>query len=466
MSSAKTVIDAKGSRYELTKKIGQGGQGAVYAVKGGKLAVKVVPGRGPAHRERMRNQLAHVRRLPLGDLSLAKPLEMLRPPHTGYVMELLTGMEPIKNLLKPPKGKAPSVAWYHEGGGLRRRLLLLARAASILARLHGKGLAYADPSPANIFVSADPAYHEVWFIDSDNLCYESSPNSKGGVYTPFYGAPEMVRGESGVTTLTDMHAFAVIAFQVLVLAHPFIGDYVNDGDPELEEQAMAGKVPWIDDVEDACNRASFGVDRDGVLSKRLKELFQQTFGAGRKDPTARPGAAEWAKRLFAAADATIFCPDCKGSYYFNEPTCPWCDASRPGFAMALFHLFDPGYGPNGGILEKPHGKRKRAVIVDQFVLSEGVPRHITRRMAIGPEASMPDEPMMEVVLKGNQVFVSRVDGNTYRLSSPTGRKESEIGEIKKSIGLKAGEASWRVHFGETKRLHRLMRFEIRSGGHQ
>ena len=102
MSTTKSVIDVNGIRYELAHLLGRGGQGAVYAVKGGRLAVKLVAGRGPNGRERIRNHLTHIRRLPLRDLALAKPLEMLRPPHTGYVMELLTGMVPIKSLLAPP----------------------------------------------------------------------------------------------------------------------------------------------------------------------------------------------------------------------------------------------------------------------------------------------------------------------------------------------------------------------------
>lgn len=88
MSALMTVIDQNGVRYELTKLLGRGGQGEVYAVKGGRLAVKIMSGCNQYQRDRLRNQLTHVRRLPLSDLALAKPIEMLRPPHTGYVIKL------------------------------------------------------------------------------------------------------------------------------------------------------------------------------------------------------------------------------------------------------------------------------------------------------------------------------------------------------------------------------------------
>ena len=464
MSVARSVVDANGVSYELAELLGRGGQGAVYAVKGGRLAVKIVSDAGPTHRERMRNQLAQVRRLPLGDLSLAKPLEMLRPPHTGYVMELLTGMVPIKTLLTPPKGQAPSVEWYLKSGGLRRRLLALGRTASVLAGLHGKGLAYSDPSPANIFVSADGDFNEVWFIDTDNLRYESAPRARGGVFTPFYGAPELVRGESGVTTLTDVHAFAVIAFQTLTLAHPFIGDLVNDGEPELEEQALAGLVPWIDDDDDDRNRCNFGVPRPWVLSPRLGESFARTFGAGRTDPRARPGASEWAERLFAAADAVITCSQCSGSYYFDQKQCNWCDAGRPTFATAVFHYWDPSAGPDGAILKKPRGTKSSPVLFGHGVVTEGQPFRITRRHAFGQQSGMADEPVISATLQGDKVCLKSLDGNGYRLVSATGNRQSEVGGREQTMTLKPGQASWRLHFGDDENPHRVLSFQLRTGG--
>jgi len=464
MSIVKSVVDINGVRYELGEQLGRGGQGAVYAVKSGRLAVKLVDGQGSSNRERMRNQLIHVRRLPLGDLSLAKPLEMLRPPHTGYVMELLTGMVPIKSLLSPPKGQAPTVDWYLQTGGLQRRLLVLGRTANVLSRLHGKGLAYSDPSPANIFVSSDVDFAEVWFIDTDNLRYESTPGSNAGVYTPGYGAPELVRGESGVTTLTDAYAFSVIAFQTLTLAHPFIGDLVNNGEPELEEQAFAGHLPWIDDPEDERNRASFGIPRDWVLSARLKEGFERAFGTGRVSPAARPSAAEWAERLFTAADATIECPGCGGDFYFNMPRCTWCDANRPTFTMAVFHLWDPTNGPKGGILSKPHGDKVVPVRVGHGTVTQGRPLCITRRLAFGQMGAKGGEPVIEVGMSEGQVRLRSLDGVQYRLFSASGGHQTVLSEQPQVIQLVAGQASWRLHFGNHDSLHRVVSFELRPGG--
>jgi DNA-binding helix-hairpin-helix protein with protein kinase domain len=461
MRPIKTVTDQNGVRYELTALLGRGGQGAVYAIKGGRLAVKILTDGNQARRERLRNQLTHVRRLPLRDLALAKPLEMLRPPHTGYVMELLTDMVPIKTLMVPKKGEAPSIEWYIEGGGLRKRLLVLGRAAHLISQLHGKGLVFSDPSPANIFISKARDNQEVWMIDTDNLQYESSPCA--AFFTPGYGAPELLSNASGVTTLTDAFSFAVIAFQALSLAHPFIGDMVNDGDPELEDQAFAGKLPWIDDPEDDSNRATFGVPRQWVLSPRLMDAFYLAFGPGRSDPTVRPGASEWADRLYGAADATIECPACSGSFYFTQPHCPWCERARPSFVTAVFHLWDPEFGPQGGILAKPKGETMRPVLAGHGAVSAGRAFVITRRLAFGQLSGPSGEPVVSVTLSGQGITLKSLDGNVYPLFSPTGSQKTEIGDREKTIRLEERQGSWRLHFGPNDALHRVMSFELRKG---
>ena len=463
MSQQKSVVDINGARYQLTGLLGRGGQGAVYAVQGGRFAVKVISGQDPAKRERLRNQLAHVRRLPLRNLNLARPLEMLREPYIGYVMELLTDMVPIQNLLSPPKNTESILDWFQKTGSLRRRLKILGKVASILARLHGKGLAYSDPSPANIFISKDPSYDEVWFIDADNLCYESNVQSKSIVFTPRYGAPELVRGNAGVSTLTDVHAFAVIAFQALTLVHPFIGDYVNDGDPELEEQALAGHIPWVEDKANDINYASFGIPREWVLSKMLSGMFSRVFGAGRCEPSVRPGMAEWVERLLSATDATLQCTECSGTFYMDRETCTWCDAKRPIFLMAKMFLWDPGLGKNGNFVYQAKGDKRVAVPIDYLVVSEGDCAVISRRFAFGEHGDGTDNKLISIVFSDNKIHLTSLDGSEYRLSPFSGKGETKVGDITKTLIGKPGKLAWLLHFGPTEQFHRAMHFEIHPG---
>ena len=278
-----------------------------------------------------------------------------------------------------------------------------------------------------------------------------------------YGAPELVRGRSGVNTLTDVHAFVVIAFRALVVTHPFIGDLVNDGEPELEEKAFKGLLPWIDDPEDDSNRTSSGVPRERVLSTRLAEMFQRTFGEGRLTPEHRPGAAEWAERLFAAADATIRCSDCKSTFYFNQRRCTWCDEERPTFAMAVLHLWDPQHGANGGILAKPQQGTTRPVRVGHGAVTSATPFTVTRRLAfdrLGPDI---DESVVEASLVGDRLTLRSRDGEQYRLLSATGGRQATVSDQPQTLRLKPGQASWRLHFGDKSRRHRVLSFELWPG---
>jgi hypothetical protein len=136
----KRVFDEHRNVYELERELGRGGQGAVFSVKGGRRAIKVLFDRSSSQRELLRRQLKHIQQmnLELRELAIARPLEMLQPPHLGYVMELVTGMMPLSRLIDIPRNVDSLAEWYLSGGGLRRRLLLLARCAEVLSQLHSK----------------------------------------------------------------------------------------------------------------------------------------------------------------------------------------------------------------------------------------------------------------------------------------------------------------------------------------
>lgn len=448
----KEVFDMNAVRYPIKRKLGQGGQGKVYEVDGGRLAVKLIFNRSSARREHLRNQLISVKRLPLKDIAIAKPVSMLRPPHLGYVMELLTDMIPIKNLTDLPKDAESSLEWYIGGGGLKRRLRLLSNIADLLSQLHGKGLVYSDPSPNNIFISENPDYNEVYFIDADNIRYQSSPVSTA-LYTPGYGAPELVRGKSGVNSLTDVHAFAVLAFQTLSAVHPLIGDMVNEGEPELEEKALEGLLPWIENPDDDSNRSDHGIPRDVVLSKKLRELFEQAFGPGLTDPMRRPGIAEWTERLHTAANAVLTCPNCKWSYYSTETECPKCDSPRPAYVRAQFTRWDADYCCITGNKGKP-------VTLDTARFTENEPLIITDRLAKGKTGRSVNRPCIRVSLKEKFLYIESLDDKDSFLSSPSGSKRLEIGSEVRRIPVDHKDVSWLLHFGSDDTSHRVAIFHL------
>jgi serine/threonine protein kinase len=259
---------------------------------------------------------------------------------------------------------------YLNQGGIRRRLKLLAKLSRTLADLHGRGMAFGDLSPANIFVSKSVEDSEVWLIDCDNICVNERNNydikyetgRAGTVYTPSYGAPEVVRDEAMVNSLTDSWSFGIIAFRLLTAIHPFIGDVVSDGEPELEDSAYRGELPWIEHPDDYSNQSEQGIPRSLVILKPLAELFEQCFNIGRDEPISRPSLSQWAEVLEHCVEWLVNCHDCKGSYYYalvdKKLNCSFCDSSADITKLIFLkhYLFDQS------IMDLPNAKES-----DRFI---------------------------------------------------------------------------------------------------
>lgn len=364
MNDIRQVYDETGALHVLSKLIGSGGQGDVWLAEGGRRIVKLLKNHSSADARAMRNQFAFVRRLDLADLHVAKPIAVLKQPHVGYVAEFLAEMVPIKTLIEAPKSNL--LRWYLDTGGLRRRLRLLAHAGEALHGLHARGVIYADVSHNNVFVSEPTNATEAWLIDLDNLSHES--DHRHAIYTPSYGAPELVARTAGCTSLSDAWAFAVLVWQTLTLTHPFLGDYVNDGEPELEEAAFAGRLPWVRHSTNEQNRCSTGLPPECVLAKNLEELASRTFEKGRDDRIARPGVSDWVDRLHAAADQTVACPNCFSTYFVTEQACSWCEEPMPGIVPIRFSYWHP----DKGLVNGPKRLRQLPLTQEGLVLNSRV----------------------------------------------------------------------------------------------
>ncbi|MDR0507538.1 MAG: hypothetical protein LBH32_12105 [Dysgonamonadaceae bacterium] len=371
------VIDEYSNIHILTDKLGEGGQGVVYRTRDSNIAVKLVTNEGEPVKDdteivKNNKRFEQIRLLPIpAGLQIAMPSTPLKG-NAGYVMRLLSEMIPFSSfgftyqhydigneitpfwLVQLSEKRARQILYYWKTGGLRRRLLALSQAASILARLHSRGLVYVDISPNNIFVSDSLDTTLVWFIDADNLRYEGG---SAHIYTPGFGAPEVVQGMDVCSSFSDCYAFACLAFWMLTMQHPFEGKALTDDEIDEEDwdddptngpqqKAWAGLLPFIDDPDDDSNRAG-GLPRKLFLNTSLAAFFEKTFCTGRRIPEKRPSALLWARELAAAADQCIVCNTCGMSYYYTEDICPYCDTVKPRLLVAK------GYRPGAATAEKP-----------------------------------------------------------------------------------------------------------------
>ncbi len=419
------------------KVLGKGGQGVVFRTSDPDLAIKLVtdesgnPITDEESVKRYSKRFKRVRLLPLQEnLNISVPAALLQN-NAGYVMQLLSEMVPFSHfwldgksaekigpddipawLSAMPENEAKKIVHYYKTGGLRRRLHALYKCASLLARLHGNGMVYGDISPNNIFISEGLDDSSVWLIDADNIRFEIT---SGGsvVYTPKYGAPELVQGKDGGRPSSDCHAFAVVAFYLLSLIHPFVGKKVDGGDwadeendgEDIEDKAYAGLFPWVDDQNDDSNSSDSGLPRFLLLTEKLITLFEATFGSGRTSPWLRPTIYHWPEALAQAADMTVTCPGCSMNYYYDfihpeteEHHCPYCKTRRQQVLILESYRWNGADNP----LQSPSWRYVREI-------SQGFQLMIPRR--VFDEFTMLDSDTAEVLisLKDNGILIKKSD---------------------------------------------------------
>lgn len=350
--------DVYGNIHELDKELARGGQGIVFKTKDSGVILKLgLSTEGKIDRELSKNESFHdLNLLPIPkNINLTTPKAVLKD-YVGYIMSFLESMisfeksfvatekerkkiedQKIQFLesVKDSKDFYDFILLYIATGGKRRRLEAYLKATIILAKLHTNGLVYCDISKNNIFISENREKCNVWLIDADNLNFEQE-TKKRGYYTPWYGAPEVIKNKGG-TFNSDSYSILISLFYDLLNQHPFKGkalegeSFDSDGfiDEENgnEQKAINGELPWIRDREDDSNSSDIGV-YEILVSSDLDELFDRMFcEEGRKKRDSRPRDFEIAYILAKELDKTIKCQSCHLEYIYNEDenTCPWCD---------------------------------------------------------------------------------------------------------------------------------------------
>ena len=448
----RTVVDAHGSHYELTGKLGEGGQGTVCTTNYPNVLVKISKRLSPEAKHRTDEHLIWLMRQHLDALYIARPVALINSTNrSGYVMELMDGLTPLTEALK---------AMHEEGaegflrtGGLHRRLKILAKLSNTLARLHGRGLAYGDLSPANIFVSKDVEFAEVWLIDCDNISYHSR-SSDITLYTPDYGAPEILKGISGINTFTDSWSFAVIAYQLLTMKHPLKGDLVNDGEPELEEQALQGELPWVEHPDDEQNQCSGGIPSELVFTKRLRVLMDQCFRLGINDPEERPSLAAWNEAFDEALTRLLDCENCHSTFYYKKTKqCPFCDhqqAEHSSLLLKEYFWLPANVLPEGADSEKDCWASTGRVLV----LQQG--SNLSLTPIIDKSIDLTSEPLCHIELTENGLRIEPLNKTTVAL-----QRDSKVEPISRKMRLKAESrthANFMLHLGDMTQAHPVWRF--------
>jgi len=323
--------DANDDEYMVkSEPLAEGGQGKIYLSEDGKIAVKQAFGK--ISYEKYIKNLNKVRAVYVDDdINIAFPIVPLKEPNIGYVMHFINGGKPLGSLMSSGGSMHDLLDKYNSTGGLKRRLFLLADLARALDALHRNGYAYCDISDNNVFISVMPANvrdlseanTRVCLIDADNIRRESEIES--GIYTPGYGAPEVVLGKSANSINSDLYSFALLAYRVLNINSPFCG---GDDDEDCWDESVTSDDAGVGEAtKDERGEKAFVFDDTDIVpvgvmpyvfgcTDRLLELFRRAFSyRSRVNYSGRPTAMEWSVALYEAADGLVYCDRCNTYHY-------------------------------------------------------------------------------------------------------------------------------------------------------
>lgn len=434
------VETENGDVFQLKNCIGEGGQGAVYATQQKGRLVKLSFARKGSE-ENIKDAYRRYKILRNGNLpeQLAKPLFEIKPVEMndviiyGYVMELMDDMVSLGSQFCK-KGERPD-AYIHRMGGIRRMYVILRKVAEILDCIHSVGYCYGDLNPNNVFISASTDYDAVQLIDCDNLMVAA--DCKGSIYFPGYGAPEILKGLSQNSFITDSWSFAVLTFYTLRQTLPFVGKMVADAATmeisQMEKKAEFAELPFIDD-ESGENASRQAFPKAIMETKALQDLFARTFGKNVL-PFSRPTLSAWIEALQQGECQFFKCAASSCGHVFlrtkGEVKCPFCDGTivEANATVAVLLSRDKTsirYGSPLILSDKP--------VVVEFPISECA----MRKLEINLDA-VQNKLSLKLLPYGDQEIYDSIEVLLAINDSGKGKKMDLAPEIPTLVPIKNGE---------------------------
>lgn len=297
---------------------------------------------------------------------LCWPIGIVNSPKLGIVVPRARNMKKIATLILPKWLK------YHpeDYGTFNGRVSIAIKMARAVKRLHFKGLCHSDLSENNILANSSDG--NAYVIDIDGLVVPDLNIARPVVDgTKGYIAPELVMHKiKDPSAQTDLHALAVLIYQVLLLRHPLWGRKIHVKDnPDLDDIERYGeKALFIEHPTDLTNRPQILDYSYKILGPGVSKLLERAFIEGLQQPNRRPLAADWERELVRMYDTIIPClnPACtlKAFPLPDIPSkrgsviCPWCKKSMRGITVPVIRWYAPCPGQVG--IYRPDGTQKVA----------------------------------------------------------------------------------------------------------
>jgi serine/threonine-protein kinase len=236
-------------RYEIIRRIGEGGMGAVYEARhsiiGKRVAIKVLLEKFLENEELIARLLQEARLASsIGHQNIVDVTDFgtTRDGRAFVVMEFLDG-EPLSELIMRD---APLP--------VERSLAIVKQVASALGAAHAKGIVHRDVKPENVYLVRRGDADFVKVVDfgvskavhaRDESGSEWQRLTRTGAVlgTPLFMSPEQASGREDIDQRADIWAVALILYECLTGELPFRGNnYLGVVSQILNKEAQAPSV--------------------------------------------------------------------------------------------------------------------------------------------------------------------------------------------------------------------------------
>ena len=315
--------------YTLGDMIGGGVQGYVFNIENlPKYVIKIFNTNSMSD-----NDIKHLRhrlewlKTSLSNTELKHKLALpkgLLDDDLGYVMAKADHHDSVNSYID--MGESDPKEWLLTQYKLKRRYQIIVSLFQSLREVHLNGLIFTDLSPSNVLVHKKE--NQIVFIDTDNL-RNKKEKYLSVLGTPGYMAPEIYRvvdesfmkrakispsiisGSGAISVDTDIFSAAVIAFELLTLQHPFIGDSIEEGTAENEEAALRCETDFIHKFgTQNISTRQLSPYYEKLTTMNIRTLFERTFINGKNMPKERPTDLDFLESFHRGLDLIVPCPHC------------------------------------------------------------------------------------------------------------------------------------------------------------
>ena len=299
--------------------------------------------------------------------------------------------------------------------------------ANSFRTLHLDGFCYRDVSKGNLMF--DSVSGDVLICDNDNVGVNNASEALVAG-TMEYMAPELVRGDAGTrpSTDTDLHSLAVLLFQLWVWHHPLHGQMEYSckcWDLPAQRRVYGERPAFVFDPHDTSNALpndpeyKTAANRWKLCPPSLQRQFQRAFSEGLKDPKQRVTEGEWQNVFRSLSDGVVNCA-CRAANLW--------DGLAPS-AITCWHCRQPVALPPRLVIDVSGTRR-------QLMLSRAAK---IRRRHVEPHADDADAILGEVTPHptNHQVWGLRnLSASSWMATSPDGTSRDVPPQ--KSVSMEAG----------------------------